>query len=117
MDLCVTGGYVFVGDSGKVVEKDIGVRDGRVEEIGDLDPSGAERELDASDSLVLPGLVNAHTHASMTLLRGYADDLPLEEWLRDRIWPVEAHLEPDDIYAGARLAALEMIKTGTTAFA
>jgi len=65
----------------------------------------------------MPGLVNAHTHVAMTLLRGHADDKPLESWLREDIWPVEAALEPEDIEAGAALGALEMIKSGTTAFA
>ncbi|MCK4615128.1 MAG: amidohydrolase, partial [Thermoplasmata archaeon] len=57
-----------------------------------------------------------HTHAAMTLLRGYADDMPLFEWLQNKIWPVEAGLKPEDIYWGTKLAILEMIKSGTTAF-
>jgi 5-methylthioadenosine/S-adenosylhomocysteine deaminase len=113
MDLCVRNGYVLA--DGTVREADVGVRDGDVAALGDV--GSADREIDASGCVVMPGLINAHTHASMTLLRGYADDLPLEEWLEERIWPVEAQLEPDDIAAGARLAALEMIRTGTTAFA
>jgi 5-methylthioadenosine/S-adenosylhomocysteine deaminase len=72
--------------------------------------------LDASDSLVIPGLVNAHTHVAMTLLRGYADDKPLDAWLQEDIWPVEAELTAADVAAGARLGILEMIRTGTTAF-
>ena len=75
-----------------------------------------EETLDASGGLVIPGLVNAHTHASMTLLRGYADDKPLAAWLEEDIWPVEANLTPADIRAGADLAAVEMIRSGTTAF-
>jgi len=63
-----------------------------------------------------PGLVNAHTHAAMTLFRGYGDDLPLMDWLRTRIWPAEAALTADDVYWGTRLAALEMIRSGTTSF-
>lgn len=113
MDLCVRGGHVLV--DGAVREADVGVVDGDVETIGDV--GSADRDVDASGCLVLPGLVNAHTHASMTLLRGYADDLPLAEWLQEHIWPAEAHVEPEDVAAGARLAALEMIRSGTTAFA
>ena len=75
-----------------------------------------EETLDASGGLVIPGLVNAHTHASMTLLRGYADDKPLAAWLEEDIWPVEANLTPADIRAGADLAAVEMIRSGTTVF-
>ncbi|MDY6780628.1 MAG: amidohydrolase family protein [Halobacteria archaeon] len=112
MDTLIADGYVLVEDG--VVEADVGIVDGRVENVGEVDD--ADETVDASGCLVLPGLVNAHTHAPMTLLRGYADDLPLETWLRDRIWPAEAHLTDDDIRAGARLAALEMIRTGTTAF-
>ena len=65
---------------------------------------------------LVPGLVNAHTHAAMTLFRGYADDLPLMEWLNEHIWPVEKRLDDDDVYWGARLACAEMIRTGTTCF-
>lgn len=72
--------------------------------------------LDASDGLVIPGLVNAHTHVPMTLLRGYADDKPLSAWLEEDIWPVEANLTPEDVRAGAELGAVEMIRSGTTAF-
>lgn len=113
MDLGVRNGHVLV--DGTVREVDVGVADGDVATIGDA--GSADREIDASGCLVLPGLVNAHTHAPMTLLRGYADDLPLEEWLEEHVWPIEAHFEPDDVAAGARLAALEMIRSGTTAFA
>jgi 5-methylthioadenosine/S-adenosylhomocysteine deaminase len=62
------------------------------------------------------GLVNGHTHAAMTLFRGYADDLPLMEWLEEHIWPAERRLEPEDVYWGTRLACLEMIRTGTVRF-
>ena len=72
--------------------------------------------IDGSDRLAIPGLVNTHTHAAMTLLRGYADDMPLQEWLSEKIWPLEAHLSGDDVYWGTKLACLEMIKSGTVAF-
>ena len=88
---------------------------GRIVDVGlGLTESPAER-LDATDSLVIPGLVNAHTHVSMTLLRGYADDKPLDAWLREDIWPVEAELTAGDVHAGARLGLAEMVKSGTTA--
>jgi 5-methylthioadenosine/S-adenosylhomocysteine deaminase len=64
----------------------------------------------------IPGLVNGHTHAAMTLFRGYADDLPLMEWLEQHIWPAEKRLGADDVYWGTRLACLEMIRTGTVSF-
>ena len=72
--------------------------------------------IDGSDRIAIPGMVNTHTHAAMTLLRGYADDMPLQEWLSEKIWPLEAHLTGDDVYAGTKLACLEMIRSGTVAF-
>ena len=78
--------------------------------------SEADYVIDGAGSVLLPGLVNTHTHAAMTLLRGYADDMPLQQWLSEKIWPLEAHLTGDDVYWGTRLACIEMIKTGTTAF-
>ena len=105
----------------RVTEADVLVdRDsGRIEVVGPH-PSAdrdIDAELDAAGGLVIPGLVNAHTHAAMTLLRGYADDKPLETWLREDIWPAEAALTPEDVRAGAELGIVEMIRSGTTAFA
>jgi 5-methylthioadenosine/S-adenosylhomocysteine deaminase len=76
----------------------------------------AEFLIEGNGGVALPGLVNTHTHAAMTLLRGYADDMPLQEWLSQKIWPLEAHLTGDDVYRGTMLACMEMIRTGTTAF-
>ena len=72
--------------------------------------------IDADGLLLSPPMVNGHTHAAMTLFRGFGDDLPLMEWLRTKIWPAEAKLHPDDVYWGTRLACLEMIRSGTTRF-
>lgn len=69
------------------------------------------------NSLVMPGLINTHTHAAMTLFRGYADDLPLMDWLEKKIWPAEARLNKEDVYWGTLLAICEMIRGGTTCFA
>jgi 5-methylthioadenosine/S-adenosylhomocysteine deaminase len=76
--------------------------------------NGADEIINGEGKFLIPGLVNTHTHLSMSLMRGLADDLPLDVWLNDHIWPVEAHLEGDHCYAGALLSALEMIKSGTT---
>ena len=76
----------------------------------------AECIIDASGMVAIPGLVNTHTHAAMTLLRGYADDMHLQEWLSEKIWPLEAHLTGEDVYWGTKLACIEMIHSGTTAF-
>jgi 5-methylthioadenosine/S-adenosylhomocysteine deaminase len=75
-----------------------------------------DRVLDAPGLALLPGLVNGHTHAAMTLFRGYGDDLPLMEWLETRIWPAEAQLTAEDVYWGTRLACLEMVRSGTVRF-
>lgn len=72
--------------------------------------------IDAQGQVILPSLINGHTHAAMTLLRGYADDLELHTWLERYIWPLERKLTAEDIYLGAKLACLEMIKSGTTFF-
>ncbi|EMA70938.1 amidohydrolase [Halorubrum distributum] len=122
--LRVTGGRVLRPD-GRVERADVAVdRDegtiravGSPSEVDEAVGGAAAETLDASGSLVIPGLVNAHTHVAMTLLRGYADDKPLDPWLREDIWPAEAELTPDDVEAGAELGAVEMIRSGTTAFA
>lgn len=82
----------------------------------DLVPQDAQKVIDGKDKLLIPGLINTHTHLSMTLLRGLADDLPLDIWLNEHIWPMEAHLNGEYCYAGALLACIEMIKSGTTTF-
>mgnify|MGYP000162968112 CR=1 FL=1 len=71
----------------------------------------ADETYDASGLALVPSFFNTHTHASMTLLRGYADDLPLFPWLNDHIWPFEGKMRAEDIYAGAKLATLEMIRS------
>jgi len=76
----------------------------------------ADLIIDGNGAVALPGLVNTHTHAAMSLLRGYADDMILQDWLSQKIWPLEAHLTKGDIYWGTKLACLEMIRTGTVAF-
>jgi len=73
-------------------------------------------EIDGRGKLLMPGLINAHTHIAMTLLRGIAEDIPLDEWLEKVIWPREAKLKPEDVYAGTLLGCVELIKTGTTCF-
>jgi 5-methylthioadenosine/S-adenosylhomocysteine deaminase len=71
-------------------------------------------KIDAKDKVAIPGLINTHQHAAMSLFRGYADDLPLQEWLEKWICPIESHMTPRDIYTGALLTAAESITSGTT---
>jgi len=78
--------------------------------------SDSTKIINASGKAVLPGLVNTHTHLPMTLMRGYADDLPLNEWLEDNIWKLEEKLKSEDAFAGAMLGCLEMLKNGITCF-
>ena len=99
--------------------REIGLRaeEGRIAELGpEVEAGQADEVIEAGGMPIVPGLVNAHTHAAMTLFRGYGDDMPLMEWLEQWIWPVEAKLDADDVYWGARLACAEMIRTGTVAF-
>ena len=96
----------------------IAIADDRILSMGDVPHDfHADKTIDGTRHFAIPGLVNAHTHASMTLLRSYADDMKLMDWLQTMIWPIEAKLHSDDIYWGAMLAAVEMIRSGTTAFA
>jgi len=88
---------------------------GEVAEVGS--DVTADETLDATGCLVMPGLLNAHTHVAMTLLRGHADDKPLGAWLQEDIWPVEAELTSEDIRVGTELGLVEFIKNGITGFA
>lgn len=78
---------------------------------------GAAKVIDGSGLVAMPGFVNAHTHAAMTLFRGFADDMPLMAWLTQKIWPAEARLKANDVYWGTMLACVEMIRAGVTTFA
>ncbi|MDD6210658.1 MAG: amidohydrolase [Bacteroidales bacterium] len=96
--------------------KDIYIVGNQIEAVGSQLDVNADKIIDGSGKAAIPGLINGHTHAAMTLFRGYADDMPLHSWLSEKIWPNEAKLTDDDLYWGTKLACLEMIKTGTTAF-
>ena len=110
--------------NGEVQAADIVIKDGEISFIGHVASGNVLADhvknlkiIDAKGKFVVPGFVNAHTHASMTLLRSFADDKKLMDWLQEDIWPIEAKMSHEDIYIGAELAAVEMIRTGTTAFA
>jgi 5-methylthioadenosine/S-adenosylhomocysteine deaminase len=97
----------------------VGLRcaDGTIAALGPtVAPEHGDETIEAAGAPLVPPLLNGHTHAAMTLFRGFGGDLPLMRWLREVIWPIEAKLEPEDVYWGARLACLEMIRTGTARF-
>lgn len=96
--------------------RNILIEDKRFKDLDAPDEVADAKVLDASGTAVLPALYNTHTHAAMTLLRGYADDMPLQTWLQDYIWPFEDKLTPADIRRGSEIAAQEMIQSGTVFF-
>jgi len=98
----------------KKVRQDILIDGNKIAAIGEGLSFPAEKVIDGSGKAAVPGMVNGHTHAAMTLMRGYADDMPLMPWLQEKIWPLESKLNEEDVYWGTKLACLEMIKTGTT---
>ena len=112
-------------DAHKYFTGNIGIADGRIAFAG-ADPQQAAafrarcgtslREIDGRGKVAMPGLVNLHNHVSMSLMRSYADDMPLMPWLTEKIWPFEAKLDGEDIYLGARLGIAEMLLGGTTTF-
>jgi len=95
---------------------DVKISGNKISAIGHNLSTENEEVLDCSNKVVMPGLVNAHTHASMTLFRGISDDLELDDWLNDVIFPAEDKLTSEDAYVGAKLGCLEMLKSGTTTF-
>lgn len=98
-------------------KKSLLIKDDIIAEISDgIEENNVDKIIDATGKILLPGLVNTHTHLSMTLFRGLADDLSLDSWLNDHIWPMEANLNGDYCYIGALLGAVELIKSGTTTF-
>ena len=108
----------YLNPAGEIIAGDIGIENGRILFCG-VTPANwtADETIDCQEKLITPGLVNAHTHAAMTLFRSYADDMALMDWLQKKIWPAEANLTAEDVYWGSQLAIAEMLASGTTAFA
>lgn len=102
----------------EVIENtNIYIQDGKIVHIGEIKKElEVTRVIDGKNKVVMPGLINSHTHLGMSLLRNFADDLPLHDWLTKKIWPIEAKLTSKDIYWGSLLSMVEMIQGGTTAF-
>jgi 5-methylthioadenosine/S-adenosylhomocysteine deaminase len=114
--ILIKDGYVITMDGPPIEGGYVLIEDDRIAYVG-REEQKADHIINANGCAVMPGLVNAHTHAAMTLFRGYADDMPLQQWLEEHIWPIEACLTDNDVYTGTMLACLEMIRSGTTAFA
>jgi 5-methylthioadenosine/S-adenosylhomocysteine deaminase len=115
-DILIKNGYVITMDGPPIENGYVLVEDSKITYVG-KEEKPAHKVIDATNCVVMPGLINTHTHIGMTLFRGYADDLPLKQWLEDHIWPAEAKLTDEDLYIGTMLGCLEMIRSGTTAFA
>jgi 5-methylthioadenosine/S-adenosylhomocysteine deaminase len=105
---------VTMNDRLEVIEGDVSVRDGRIEAVGVRSGGSFDTVIDAAGGYLLPGFIQTHVHLCQTLFRGYADDMPLLEWLRRRVWPMEAAHTPSTLRASARLAAAELLLSGTT---
>ena len=118
-DILIKDGYIITMDAQRrILERgSVAIEGDKITAVGKDVQERADTVIDARGKAVLPGLINAHTHLSMTLLRGVADDMPLMEWLETKIWPIEKNLTAQDSYLGALLGCLEMIKSGTTCFA
>jgi 5-methylthioadenosine/S-adenosylhomocysteine deaminase len=115
MSLLIRSGIVVtMNDRLEIVEGDVSIRDGRIAAIASAIDEPHDRVLDARGGYVLPGFIQTHIHLCQTLFRGYADDLPLMDWLRRRVWPMEAAHTPQSLRAAARLAATELLCSGTT---
>ena len=116
----IVNGTCLLYDDGKftIGQKDLFIEGDRIIALGtagEMRP-GKWEKIDAAGKLVMPGLINLHTHAYMTLMRGYADDVDFGEWLFKRVMPVEDHLPPECAYWTSLLGYMEMIRTGTTCF-
>lgn len=110
------GKILTMKDNMKILEDEIWIVGNRIEYIGPSKESDIswDRQVDLQENLIMPGFKNAHTHSAMTFLRSAADDMPLQEWLNNQIFPREAKLESEDVYWLSRLAILEYLSSGIT---
>lgn len=121
MDIKIINAKVLLFEGKNVVlsNKEVGILNGKIIKIEDKisDTYKPSRVIDFKGDILAPSFINGHTHSAMTLFRGVADDLPLDSWLFDRIFPMEAHLTPEDIYYGTYLAIMEYLSSGISLFA
>lgn len=116
MKKLIKNAYILdmVGEESNIRKSDILIQDNRIAKIETEINEEADEKINAKNMIVMPGLVNTHTHLAMSIFRGYKDDQKLMDWLENAIFPVEDKLEPDDIYWNSYLSCIEMIKSGTT---
>jgi 5-methylthioadenosine/S-adenosylhomocysteine deaminase len=115
MSLLIQGGLVLtMNDRFEIVDADVSIREGRIAAVGRSLGGAHDRTVQVHGAYVLPGFIQTHVHLCQTLFRGHADDRPLLDWLRTCIWPMEAAHSPGSLRASARLAAAELIASGTT---
>ncbi len=123
MDIAIVNSWLltFQNNSlGIVKDGAIGIEDGKISFVGktsEIDKTDVDTLIDGSNHVTMPGLVNAHIHTSMTLLRGGAQDLPEIEWMNKGIGPIANHMKPSDIIVGSKLGVIEALRSGTTTFA
>jgi len=120
-DLLIYGCTILpMSEKGFIEDGVLAIKNGKIIFVGKRASATnirAETKINAKGKAAMPGLINCHTHVPMTLFRGIAEDQPLNTWLKEAIWPLEAKLKSEDVYVGALLGCLEMIKSGTTCFA
>ncbi len=117
--IIVNGTIITVNEKNDVFSNGaIAFENGDITYVGEVpeDLSSYDEVIDAKGNYILPGLINTHGHSPMSYLRGYADDLPLEQWLQEKMWPLEERYTPEHTRWGAYLSILEMLRTGTTTF-
>ena len=117
MKTLITNAYVLdmLGDEPDIKKSDILIEDNIILKMArDLSDEIVDEKINAKNMVVMPGLVNTHTHLAMSIFRGYKDDRKLMDWLENAIFPVEDKLEPEDIYWNSYLSCLEMLRSGTT---
>jgi 5-methylthioadenosine/S-adenosylhomocysteine deaminase len=115
MKTAINNAFILTMNDEKIFKGNLLIENDEIIAIEDH-PFEADEVIDAHENLVMPGLINAHTHIPMSLLRNYADDLPFWPWLTEKIWPAEANLTGRSVYWGSMLSIAEMIASGTTTF-
>lgn len=116
MKILIKNGIVIDMANSKPEIKDILIENDKIIKMEEKILDSADKVIDATNKAILPGFINCHNHCAMSIFRGYSDDLELQEWLENAIWPVEDKLTPEDVYYASLLSCIEMIKSGTTTF-